>query len=263
MNKLNEVVKELNKLGYEAKVNEVVKNTIKLTSVLIMVNKNLGSNVYVDDLINGDYDVPYMVDEVIKRYNKAVENYDLNIEEFFSRKSILENVYVGVQRSGSEDLVKKEVSDMPGIEKYIYIRSYSNETYYSIKISSRILKMFNITVDKAWELADEHSMREAECISMSEVLHKNEFADFPMCILSNKCRVRGASAVFNKELLENYGNKFNTNKVIAIPSSIHEFIIMPYDDDIDIEMVNIFIKEVNKEVLPEEILGEKAFILNV
>lgn len=38
---------------------------------------------------------------------------------------------------------------------------------------------------------------------------------------------------------------------------------MPYDDDIDIEMVNIFIKEVNKEVLPEEILGEKAFILNV
>lgn len=123
--------------------------------------------------------------------------------------------------------------------------------------------MFNISVDKAWELADEHSMREAECISMSEVLHKNEFADFPMCILSNKCRVRGASAVFNKELLENYGNKFNTNKVIAIPSSIHEFIIIPYDDDIDIEMVNIFIKEVNKEVLPEEILGEKAFILNV
>lgn len=108
MNKLNEVVKELNKLGYEAKVNEVVKNTIKLTSVLIMVNKNLGSNVYVDDLINVDYDVPYMVDEVIKRYNKAVENYDLNIEEFFSRKSILENVYVGVQRSGSEDLVKKK-----------------------------------------------------------------------------------------------------------------------------------------------------------
>ena len=89
MNKLNEVVKELNKIGYEAKVNEVVKNTIKLTSVLLMIDKNLGSNIYEDDLINGDYDVPYMVDEVIKRYNKAVENYDLNIEEFFSRSQYL------------------------------------------------------------------------------------------------------------------------------------------------------------------------------
>ena len=49
--------------------------------------------------------------------------------------------------------------------------------------------------------------------------------------------------------------------MLLIPSSIHEFLVMPLDSDIDVCNLSEFICEVNStEVRDEEVLGERYYI---
>lgn len=126
-----------------------------------------------------------------------------------------------------------------------------------------MLETFGISVTEAWDLAEIHSNEEAEYKSLAKILNIEEYEDNIMYVLSNKSRFRGASSILNRNLLIKLAKELDTDKIIAIPSSIHEFLIMGYSEDIDIKDINKMIKEVNSEILPEEILGDKAFILNV
>ena len=44
-------------------------------------------------------------------------------------------------------------------------------------------------------------------------------------------------------------------------SSIHELIIYKYDEDMDIEDFNYMVKEVNKELDPEDVLSDRVYVL--
>ena len=45
----------------------------------------------------------------------------------------------------------------------------------------------------------------------------------PFYVVTNKSEYRGASAILNKKMLSEFGRKYNINKVVVIPSSIHDF----------------------------------------
>lgn len=80
-----------------------------------------------------------------------------------------------------------------------------------------------------------------------------------MYIISNACRVQGASAIldcdFMRELYEEIGAGF------LIPSSLHEMLYIPAERDDDIcANINPMIQEVNRSQLAgEEILGDNAY----
>lgn len=51
---------------------------------------------------------------------------------------------------------------------------------------------------------------------------------------------------------------------MAIPSSIHEFLIAPFDDRMSMDDYSSMVQEVNAEQVPaEECLADKAFVLGV
>ncbi len=79
-------------------------------------------------------------------------------------------------------------------------------------------------------------------------------------VVTTESMVGGAVALFYPETIIKLMTKLNTNKLLIIPSSIHEFLVMPFGD-IDTDYINNTIKEVNEtQVLPEERLADHAYV---
>ena len=54
------------------------------------------------------------------------------------------------------------------------------------------------------------------------------------------------------------------NKIYAIPSSKHVFIVLAYEEDIEEEAQNAIIQDVNRGIVSEdEYLGDKVYILDI
>ena len=83
-----------------------------------------------------------------------------------------------------------------------------------------------------------------------------------MLILTNKERFRGASQIINKEEIQNIKNTYNVEHLVILPSSIHECIIIPKTEDIEVEELSFMVKEINESTVDvEEQLADRAFII--
>ena len=85
-------------------------------------------------------------------------------------------------------------------------------------------------------------------------------------VVTNKSEYKGASAILNKKMLSEFGRKYNINKVVVIPSSIHEMLILSADilELERMEELTKMVQDVNaNEVLVREQLSDRAYILDI
>ena len=88
----------------------------------------------------------------------------------------------------------------------------------------------------------------------------------PFYVVTNKSEYKGASAILNKKMLSEFGRKYNINKVVVIPSSIHEMLILSADilELERMEELTKMVQDVNaNEVLVREQLSDRAYILDI
>lgn len=84
--------------------------------------------------------------------------------------------------------------------------------------------------------------------------------EVPMYILSNKCKLDGATCLLYPGLLEKIATEWNRDFYV-LPSSIHETILIPKDDSVDAKTLSSMVKEVNDtQVMPAEILSDHAYV---
>ena len=71
----------------------------------------------------------------------------------------------------------------------------------------------------------------------------------------------GAVRIIDEDAIREFSEKFESN-VVAIPSSIHEFLLIPESlNDGDYEKLEAMIKDVNETVVdPEDILSDHLYL---
>lgn len=141
--------------------------------------------------------------------------------------------------------------------------------YASILIHNHHLNLWNISTEELRECALQNTPRllPYELENMVHVL-KNYFhsqdqtidpCELPMYILTNSSKLNGASVILYEGLLHNIAQRFEKD-LILLPSSIHEFLIIPADSDQQISYFNDMINEVNHTQLSDdEILSDHAY----
>ena len=89
--------------------------------------------------------------------------------------------------------------------------------------------------------------------------------DFPqLYVVTNRAKYRGASAILDKTVLKEFGKKHNIKKLVVLPSSIHEMLIMPYNDSINMNDLSFMVADVNaNQVEPEERLTDRAYLIEL
>ena len=207
---------------------------------------------------------------MIERYKKS-KDIKLCADKFTDREFILSHVYIGMQKTSSESIEKKPCK-LEGLEVFLYLRdkTESGESYSS-KLSSSVLQMINLDADTAWEQAANNTFSETRIQSVMSLLTgmdvevaeaKSEFP--PLYVITNKLQYRGASAILDREALRAFGKKHGINKLVVLPSSIHEMLMVPYEDEMNMDDLSGMVREVNEQkVEPEERLTDRAYLIKL
>ena len=81
-----------------------------------------------------------------------------------------------------------------------------------------------------------------------------------MYVLSNEHNLNGASEIMNQKAMDEIAEKLGGDFVV-LPSSVHETIILPIDDNMESGTLDSMIQEINGGVVsPEDKLSDHAFI---
>lgn len=79
-------------------------------------------------------------------------------------------------------------------------------------------------------------------------------------ILSNKNYMNGAALILCDEVMDKVVEHYKVNVLYILPSSIHEVIIIPDSDSVDVEYLKDMVYEINRStVAPEERLSDHVY----
>ena len=269
------IITELNNRGYNADLQNSIKNGVVLEGIRISTNSNVAPIIYTDSIIENAEEQHKTLNDVVSAIiniyesNKEI-NFDVNL--FFDREYILKNIRIGMQKDSNENIEKK-ACNLEGIESYLYIKGNGEKDgYYSVKVSKFILDYVNISEHEAWKKAEEYTNAETKITSMAKIMcemmnmeYSEEMEDMtPFYVLTNTSNVKGASSILNKKALSEFGKNHNVEKIVVLPSSVHEMLLVPYTEEIAIDTFSEMVKEVNNaEVDPTERLTDRAYIITL
>ena len=269
------IIEELQNRGYNALAQNSIKNGVELEGISIRDNSNIAPIIYTEAIIERAEKEEKKLFEVVSAIIGIYESsraVDLDVDSLFNRDFVLSHIYIGLQKDSTEDIIKRN-SGLDGIESYLYIRrEKSKEESFSVKITDMLFAKAKISLDEAWSNAEANTNAETKIESMAKVMsemmgfeYSEEMDEItPFYILSNTCKMKGASAVLNKKVLSEFGEKYHTDRVVVLPSSIHEMLIVPYTEDIDLNTFSEMVGEVNNtEVDPTERLTDRAYIITL
>lgn len=267
-----ELIIELAIRGYEAEPIETIKNGVVFEGIRIANGKKITPVIYTQSLFKNaeraGNNIGDIALEVIRIYEES-KDVHVDIKEILTAAYIYSHIYIGLQRTSDEELVKRE-SQFEGMEDYLYIECDFDNQKGTIKCTSNIFKSAGVEEAKAWESAMKNII-ESSCIYNIETL-LSEWADYerekddevPMYVITNRSKNKGAASIYNKKLLADIAQKYKTNKLVVLPSSIHEMIILPYEENMEMGVFNSMVEEINKtKVYEEEQLTNRAYVITV
>ncbi len=254
----------------------VVKNTIAMQGLCM---KKEGSSIapciYIDEILASDISDEEAAAQILEIYNQA----DMDIDPliFMDKEFVLNNIYLGLQRKDDDCKYLTRESPWDGIIAYMYIRSEAEDgSGCSVKVTERILECAGIDVSLAWSTAEKATCSEIDIKSLLEIFGElddlgidvdedmdKESCEPPLYVASNRIRLNGAAVALNEEYIKNWAEEHSYNKIVLIFSSVHEVLILPADDNTDLNKISAMIQDVNNtQVKAVEQLADRAYIIN-
>lgn len=184
---------------------------------------------------------------------------------------ILDHITIALQRSSEEEIVKRP-SDLDGIEQYLILSGEQDVSFYSVKVVPVLLSNVGITEEQAWDRALENLSMDTQITSLGKVLSDmmgfaydgSMDSGMRFHVITNSRKCKGAATIMNRNALRAFTQKYRTNMLFVLPSSIHEMMIAPYDSSLNLDELSAMVKEINEtQVAPEERLTDRAYILSL
>lgn len=264
-----DIINELEKRGYKAIPNDVFRNNVKLEGIVIG-DKKINPCIYVDDFIKSGFDLEETTTYIINIYEGS-KSVDFNVNEILSKEWVLNNVFVALQKTSQKEFVIKRPTKFDGIEEYLYIKGSD----YSIRINEGLLSHLDLSESNLWKRAYENTFCKEEIsiqsISKAIGLFEDDYEDdFPLYVVTNKDKFKGSVAIFSDEVIS-FARAKGAKYLLALPSSIHEFLIYIVKDDVSLseleemkENMTSIICSVNENVVDEiERLGDKPYVIEI
>ena len=254
-----------------------------------MSGRNIAPTVYLDELFEL-YKKDVSLEEICKRIieiyeeSKGMNNFDVeSIMDFERAKNRICYRLVNAERNQNllMDVPHKMFLDLALIP--FLLVSKGDDGVQSTTLTNHILENWNIDEDELFKLALENTQRlfRSEVTSIHRMLGElykermkaegvydlfnmmDEVEEtVPMYVCTNEVRINGAGALFYDGLLEEFANEIGADFYI-LPSSIHETLFVPVNDDMDVDDFKEMVRCVNAtEVAPQELLSDNVYYYN-
>lgn len=272
-----DIINELENRGYKAEEYNTIKNDIEMEGIRIHAEESdlipvIYTKKFIEEYNAGLTNINDIVDTIIKTLERLKE-IKIDTGVFKNKDRMLDNIYIGFQKESNQSDIIKKKSEFDGIEEYLYIReNLKDGEIYTSKISQKLIDYANISIEEAWKKAEINTIAETKLESMHKIFEDILGIEYtedidennPMFVISNEIKNKGAACILNKKILVDFANRFNVKKIVLLPSSIHEMIVLPYFDGMDENELNEMVRQVNvTEVNPTERLTDRAYILEI
>lgn len=130
----------------------------------------------------------------------------------------------------------------------------------SVVITTDLAREMNLSEVELYELARENTPRlfPIKFGGMTEILFGFEDPDEKMFVLTNESGFKGAVAILYPDAMETIKAKI-PGHFYMIPSSVHEWILLPDNGDMTPDEINGIIDQVNSDVVdPSDQLGDEV-----
>lgn len=257
---MNKVCDELKDKGYKAELVDLVKNGTK-EKALVIKEKQI-TPAFKSDFFDENATVGENIERVLAEFKKTVP-YENKTDELTSPEFIIENIRIGLQRANNvddEEKIIKRLARFEGIEEYLLV--IKDEVSYNLPMA--VVRKTGLDLKELWWTAYENTIKNSKSETIQEALGLGIIAsDTNMVILTNESKLKGASAVIGYELLKKIAKDYKCKKLIMLPSSIHEVIVIPCKENTDLEFYSHMVRECNKSVDPKEILSDRAYMIEI
>ena len=192
---------------------------------------------------------------------------EMEVVRDLNRNDILEHVFPAFcnckqKYPENTTILLDEYLDMT--VKYVVPFRNMKDAYVSVLITSTILNEYKITEQELKTAAyqnikpDIRPMYEyLKDYGMIDMLHGND-----MLIVSNNSHWHGATSIILENVLQDVEEMIG-RKTAILPSSVHECIAVPYEDESDLYEYQKMVKEVNDTcVSEEERLTDSVYIID-
>lgn len=286
--KVKDNIKNYLPMQYEkanVSLQSVVKNNdVQLTGLMIRLEENnIAPFIYLDryyEQYQNGMELPDIMKDIAELRVSSEQSVKLDISRITDFNQVKDNIICKLINGdmNEEYLADKpytQIEDMAVI--YVIDLGSGAEGHMSSPITYDLMKRYGVDTQMLHEIAI-HNLAKSEIVFKSmkdaliEIMFPNgvpeddplaeilsEEDEIPMYVLSNAEKLNGATSVLDKDTMETISEMLGGDFVV-IPSSIHEVIILPMDDNIDKDELEGIIREVNTgQVAPEERLSYHAY----
>lgn len=286
--KVKDNIKNYLPMQYEkanVSLQSVVKNNdVQLTGLMIRLEENnIAPFIYLDryyEQYQNGMELPDIMKDIAEIRVSSEQSVKLDISRITDFNQVKDNIICKLINGdmNEEYLADKpytQIEDMAVI--YVIDLGSGAEGHMSSPITYDLMKRYGVDTQMLHEIAI-HNLAKSEIVfkSMKDALMEIMFPDgvpeedplaeilsaedeIPMYVLSNAEKLNGAASVLDKDTMETISEMLGGDFVV-IPSSIHEVIILPMDDNVDKDELEGIIREVNTgQVAPEERLSYHAY----
>lgn len=297
---VTERIKDFLPLEYQdakVEIKDVIKNNDTHLSGLTIhrddegISPTLYLENYYDALQNGEHSLNGILSRMAETYNEAMQN-----EITKDAKEIVNNItdYEAtkgkiVPRLVNRDSNEERLQDMPHTEMGDLAVTYhvdlgsAEDGQMSVAISNQMMEKYGVSVEDLHEQAcgNMESLTPTTFKTMADTLMEIMVPDYAemseeereqrkeemglggtdqdaMFVISNSSKTFGAAALLDSESLDKI--EAQIGEFYILPSSVHECILVPKREDMDLATLENMVQEVNAtQVAPNEVLSDHVY----
>ncbi len=269
---------------FKALIKNVTKNNgIRLTGITAEAEVcNVAPCVYLDNFYeeyeNGGMKLSETVDEIYRLLKKHLDDaQSINISGFLDWETVKESIYAKVVNAGqNKELLEgtpyRLFLDM-AVVYYVVIGGFAAEGTGTILIQNEHMEMWGQNEGNLYYTAISNMRSDGEpCFDSMETVIKNimpeaanlgkdreQQSDMGMYVLTNRNKFFGASEILDKNTLHSIANQIGDG-FIVLPSSVHEVIILPSQNEEEYGKLAEMVQEINMtQVSVEEQLSNHVY----
>ena len=266
---------------------EVTKNNdTVLTGILIRTEEsNIAPNIYLEGYFE-QYQDGRDMDDILQNIADVSVNHEMaqgfDVSALTDFDQVKDHV---VCKLVNAEMNAEYLSDKPHtlIEDLAVVYAVdlggSDAGHMSAPITNNLMEQYGVTTQELHDIALQNlSESQIEFKTMRDVLVDMMFPDgiqegdprafmLPpeeenpsMYVLSNAEKLNGAAALLDSKTMEDISEKLGGD-FIVLPSSIHETIVLPLNEDMDRHTLEAMVQDVNAgQVAPEERLSDHVYM---
>lgn len=264
-------------LQQNVQVVEVVKNNDVTLLALEIIKEgiNVAPIIYMKPYykVYCEFGLEKVVELLLEVYQTYEWKENLETDVLFDKREFCSRLRMKLVHYESNQKQLQDVPYIPFLDlaiTFCLLLDMQENEVGNIRLTNKYMKHMEMSVEELYAIALENMETDYQFLSLAKAIEPMKEADTEflqmeqeLYVLTTYSRVCGASLMLHKGILKNFMEEKQMERIVILPSSVHEVIVMPYDSDRDIMGLNEMVQEVNRTALDAtEVLSNHAYLFD-